>query len=195
MPPDPSVLVLLSGGADSTLCSIRASKAGDLRALLFVDYGQPAAVQERAAARRVARTLAMPLTELRVSGDSAQAMDLGPCEPGPRVVPGRNLFLAALGLSEAIRVGAKSIHLGCNWDDAANYPDCREQFMRLLNSLATSTYDMRVHAPLLTSTKREILAELAQEGMLDATWSCYQPAGLAPCGGCDACRLRLESTR
>lgn len=48
------VTVLLSGGVDSTLCAYIAAERGILRRLVFIDYGQQAAVYERQAAQAIA---------------------------------------------------------------------------------------------------------------------------------------------
>ena len=53
---------------------------------------------------------------------------------------------------------------------------------------------IRIHAPLIRMTKAQIIQCGSKLGVDYAlTLSCYQPgAGGAPCGVCDACRLRAK---
>ena len=55
----------------------------------------------------------------------------------------------------------------------------------------------RVHAPLLSMTKAQIVLEAVRLGVDPAlTLSCYAPIGDGrPCGECDACRLRAKGFR
>jgi 7-cyano-7-deazaguanine synthase len=56
------------------------------------------------------------------------------------------------------------------------------------------TTQLRVHAPLMRMTKREIITMGQSLGVDYAmTTSCYDPAADgAACGHCDACQLRLR---
>jgi 7-cyano-7-deazaguanine synthase len=86
--------------------------------------------------------------------------------------------------------------------DYSGYPDCRPEFIaefeRLAN-LATKagvegTLHFRIHAPLLSMTKADIIRRGTELGVdFTLTHSCYAPndAGV-PCGRCDACQLRLK---
>lgn len=60
--------VLLSGGVDSALVSCLLSETGTTLSALFVDYGQPAALAERAASRAVAEHLALPWRQVEFRG-------------------------------------------------------------------------------------------------------------------------------
>ena len=53
---------------------------------------------------------------------------------------------------------------------------------------------VRVHTPLITMTKGEIVERGAQLGVdYDLTFSCYDPDETGhPCRRCDACLLRAE---
>lgn len=59
-------VVLVSGGVDSAAVAVLAAREG-VRAALFLDYGQPYAAPERAAARYVARVLGLRLEERRLA--------------------------------------------------------------------------------------------------------------------------------
>jgi len=188
-------LLLLSGGLDSITVGAMAHARGELVAALIVDYGQPHARWEipRAVdwcAARGVRALhaSLPLPGVR------EAMSIGTGVFGPRVVPGRNLTLIAVAISRAVEVGASVVLVGCNADDAADYPDCREAFILALDEMACAAYGVRVKAPLVGCSKAQV-GELARlHGVRsDEAWSCYQPVGPGPCGTCNACIARARA--
>ena len=193
-----NVTVLLSGGLDSSLCAELAHQQGRLRNCLHIHYGQPASAQEARCSRAVADSLGVQCF-VRQGVGTADAMATGVGEPGPRVVPGRNLWMASIAISYALETGSTSVWLGCNADDAKNYPDCRPAFIEALNAMAQATYGVEVAAPLMLRTKKDIVRKwLALGRDLDETWSCYQPREVpwtkdVPCGTCDACVLRADA--
>ena len=206
-------VVLLSGGVDSSTVLAMARAQGFEPVCLSVAYGQRHRI-ELESARRVAesmgvRDLRVVTVDLRAIGGSALTGDIAvPRDRDPKqmageipitYVPARNtLFLAlALGLAEAI--DASDIFIGVNAVDYSGYPDCRPEFLRAFESLASLATKAGVegtrfhlHAPLSGMTKAEIIREGARLGVDYAlTHSCYDPdpQGRA-CGRCDSCLLR-----
>lgn len=184
------IVVLFSGGLDSTVV---AHMAGDrLHSVFSVSYGQPHGVNEGMAAERwaMARGVHREVVVAPVAG--VEAMEIGAGTPGPRLLPGRNLLLLSLAVNYAAARGASEVWMGANADDAADYPDCRREFVEAMSELAIAAYGIGVSAPLSWMTKREVVAKARELGVdIDATWSCYQPrGGVYPCGTCNACRLR-----
>jgi len=114
-------------------------------------------------------------------------------------VPARNTLLLALALGWAEVLDARDLFVGVNAVDYSGYPDCRPEFIaafeRVANLATRAGVEgarFRIHAPLVDSSKADIILEGLRLGVdLAATVSCYQPddAGRA-CGLCDACRLR-----
>lgn len=189
-----NVVVLFSGGIDSTVCAEMARKSGALYSVLHVTYGQANAEMEMIATGGWCRghRLMRPIAVLPIA---AQELNTGVGAPGPRVVPGRNMALISVAVNYAASHGCDDVWIGCNADDAADYPDCREEFIRSVSALAEATAGVHVSAPLLGKTKAEVV-ELARTLRIDlaGTWSCYQgkPNG-EPCGTCAACLLRARS--
>jgi len=117
-------------------------------------------------------------------------------------VPAGNTIMLAGALAYAESIDAFDIFVGVNALDYAGYPDCRpeyiEAFERMAN-LATkqaveSGTRISIHAPLIQSTKAEIIRKGLELGV-DYTLSitCYAPSSDGhACGHCDACLLRLE---
>src|SRR5262249_15109818 len=108
-----------------------------------------------------------------------------------------------LALAWAEALGAFDVFIGVNCLDYSGYPDCRPEFLRAFEALANiatkagveGAGTFRVHAPLLTMTKDQIILRgRALGGDFGLTHSCYDPTpdGHA-CGRCDACALRLAA--
>jgi len=210
---------LVSGGMDSAVSLAEARHAGFECSALSFDYGQRHRLELRAAAR-VARALGardhrVVALDLRAIGGSSLTDEIA--VPKDRAheaigvgvpatyVPARNtMFLSvALGLAEVL--GANDIFLGVNALDYSGYPDCRPEFLRAfenLASVATAAGAERgvryhIHAPLLSMTKADIVRRARELGVdLGLTHTCYDPIAngddTLACGRCDACLLRLK---
>src|SRR5947207_1303115 len=105
----------------------------------------------------------------------------------------------AVGFTETL--GALDIFLGVNALDYSGYPDCRPAFIEAFEQLASLATRAgvegartRVHAPLLTLTKADIIRRGVALGLdYGLTHSCYDPASTGrPCGRCDSCVLRAR---
>ncbi len=206
-------VVLLSGGLDSaTAAAIAASEGFELYALT-VEYGQRHAC-EIAAARAVARALGVARhVELRVDlsafGGSAltgavdvpKDRDLAAADIPVTYVPARNTVFLSLAMAWAEALGARDIVIGVNVLDYSGYPDCRPEFIEAFERLAALATKagvegapLRVHAPLISLTKAEIIRRgLALDLDYGLTHSCYDPDVTGrPCGHCDSCLLRAR---
>lgn len=205
-------VVLFSGGLDSSTCLAIARADGFAPHALAVQYGQRHAFELRAA-ERVADSLRVPLKtvtlDLRAIGGSALTGEIAVPKDAAigsgipvTYVPARNTILLALALGYAETLEAQDLYLGVNAVDYSGYPDCRpafvEAFEELANVATAAAAEGRarytVHAPLLRSSKAEIIARGTQLGVpYGLTHSCYDPdpEGRA-CGRCDSCRLRAR---
>lgn len=177
-------VVLLSGGLDSTVC-LAISPAV---ACLFVDYGQPALQQERAAAVESAARYGVPLYETQIPmtlGDMAAPAG----DAGPRIVPSRNLAMISAAVSLAATLEADAVVLGASQEDRLSYPDCRPEFIFALSLACVAAYGVSVEAPLEKMTRREIVNLAHRHGIFaEHVWSCYTPIDGKPCGTCDSCK-------
>lgn len=206
-------VVLLSGGLDSYTAGAIARAEGFTLYALTVRYGQRHS-QEIEASRRVAKALGVARQlemdlDLRGIGGSALTSDL----PVPTdrdladtsipstYVPARNtIFLSlALGWAEVLR--ARDLFIGVNALDYSGYPDCRPEFIAAFEHLAelatragVEGTHFRIHTPLITLTKAQIIAKGLSLGLdYGLTHSCYAPAVDGwPCGRCDSCVLRAK---
>ena len=210
-------VVLLSGGLDSyTAAAIAKSEGFELYALTIA-YGQRHA-REVESARAVARALAcarhleLPI-DLRAIGGSSLTSDASvprdrdlsatdiPTDIPSTYVPARNTIFLSLALAWAEVLEASEIVIGVNALDYSGYPDCRPEFIRAFESLATLATRagvegerFRVRTPLINLTKAEIIRRGLALGLdYGLTHSCYDPGpDGAPCGRCDSCALRAR---
>ena len=206
-------IVLLSGGLDSyTAAAIAKSEGLELYALTLW-YGQRHA-QEVESARAVARALGaarhleLPIDLRAIGGSSLTSdasvprdRDLAATDIPSTYVPARNTIFLSLALGWAEVLEACDIVIGVNVLDYSGYPDCRPEFIRAFESLATLATRagvhgtrFRIHTPLITLTKAEIIKRGLALGLdYGLTHSCYDPPphGRA-CGRCDSCALRAR---
>ena len=213
----PRAVLLLSGGLDSATVLAVAQRDGYEVSALTFRYGQRHE-QEVEAARAVARRFGVALhvvldIDLRAFGGSAlTASDVAvPKDRAPEAigrgvpvtyVPARNTIFLSFALGWAEVLGARDIFIGVNALDYSGYPDCRPEYIAAFEELARLATAagaergeaVRVRAPLLHLSKREIIALGTALGVdYGMTTSCYDPApDGAACGRCDACRLRLK---
>lgn len=214
-PPSHPAVVLLSGGLDSATCLALAREQGFVVHALSFDYGQRHR-HELAAAASLARHLGVAshrtvAIDLRTIGGSALTADID--VPKSRsahdlphgipitYVPARNLVFLSLAAGLAEVVGANDLFIGVNAIDYSGYPDCRPEFIASFEktvNLATKAgaegHPFRIHAPLATMSKAQIIKLGTRLGVDYAlTSSCYDPdeQGRA-CGACDSCILRKQ---
>ncbi len=213
-----SAVVLLSGGLDSTTVAAAAQRDGFALHALTFRYGQRH-FSEVEAAKRVARHLGVARHEivdidLTVFGGSALTAEIavpkdrdlavreGSKEEIPvTYVPARNTIFLSYALAFAEVIGSTDIFLGVNALDYSGYPDCRPEYIAAFEKMANLATRagvegarLRIHTPLISLTKAEIIALGRGLGVdYSLTTSCYDPASDgAACGRCDACQLRLK---
>ena len=174
-------LVLLSGGLDSAVTALAAKSLGyRLHGLTFV-YGQRHEV-ETEYARLLSETL--ELTSHRVlelpaflPGNSAltdEAIEVPKHRVSSEIdaggipvtyVPARNTIFLAYAVSFCEQLDLEDLFLGVNSLDYSGYPDCRPEFLRAFEELASLATQagveegrgVRIRAPLLHRTKAEII--------------------------------------
>jgi 7-cyano-7-deazaguanine synthase len=204
-------VVLLSGGLDSyTAAAIVRARGFRLHALT-VRYGQRHAWEIEAARAVAARLDVAAHIEIDVDLSVFGGSSLTTAAPVPKdraidpavipstYVPARNTIFLSLALGWAEALGAHDVVIGVNALDYSGYPDCRPEFIdafERLAALATARgvqgERFRVHAPLQTLTKAEIIRLGVDLGLdYGLTHSCYDPDDRGrPCGRCDSCALR-----
>ena len=203
------VLVVFSGGQDSTTCLYWAKrKFKEVYALSFL-YGQKHE-QEVELARSIAQKAGVNFHLMDVSfigrlgknslTDSSIKMDeVKPDDTYPNTfVPGRNLFFLSIAAVYAREHGIHHIVTGVSQTDFSGYPDCRDSFIKSLNVTLNLAMDEQfvIHTPLMWIDKAQTWALADELGILDLvrneTMTCYNGIKGDGCGHCPACKLRRE---
>jgi 7-cyano-7-deazaguanine synthase len=140
-------------------------------------------------------------SSLTSASDVPKDRPIDPTEIPSTYVPARNTVFLSLALAWAEVLGARDIFIGANALDYSGYPDCRPDYLRAfehLASLATRAGveggTFRIHAPLLQMSKADIIRHGLALGLdYGLTHSCYDPGPDGrPCGRCDSCQLRAK---
>ena len=200
------VLVIFSGGQDSTTCLIQAiAQYGKdhVQAMTFA-YGQRHAIELQRAAK-IAQELGIAQTVLDLSlvgsithnalMDSQARIQTQDNGLPNTFVDGRNaLFL----LYAAIYAKSQQIHdivIGVCETDFSGYPDCRQVFIDSIQQTLqlAMDYKFRLHTPLMYLTKKQTWALADELGALDfirtRTHTCYMGVD-GGCHECPSCVLR-----
>jgi len=171
---------------DSTALLYDLNRHSELHAVLF-DYGQ-AHSQELVWAKHHCGRLKVNFTTISIPQLRGSTLTDG---AGSHVVPIRNTVMLAFACNISESIGFDSVFIGCNRDDAEGFPDCRSGFVDRFNALLEEQKSpVRVFAPYIKMTKRQIASCGIGYGVrFNETWSCYK-GGSKPCGQCSACEKR-----
>jgi 7-cyano-7-deazaguanine synthase len=202
------VVLILSGGLDSSVLLARLLADRHEVHALSVDYGQRHR-RELDAAREIAAHYGVEHRVADLSGlrpllaGSSQTDASVPVPHGhyaeesmkATVVPNRNMLLLGAAGAWAISLKADAVAYGAHAGDHAIYPDCRPAFVNALESalLLADWHQVRILRPFIGLTKADI-ARLGKDlGVpIAKTWSCYE-GGDIHCGACGTCWERRES--
>lgn len=203
-------VVIFSGGQDSTTCLVQALEQYDEVHAITFDYGQRHR-EEIEVAQKLTSKLNVKahkvmdvtlLNELAVSSltrdDIPVSHELQENGLPNSFVPGRNILFLTLAGIYAYQVGAKTVITGVCETDFSGYPDCRDEFVKAMNSALAQgmDYDLEVKTPLMWLNKAETWAMAdhykALELVRDESLTCYNGIVGKGCGDCPACLLRAN---
>lgn len=178
------VLVVLSGGQDSTTCLFLARELADEVHAVTFDYGQRHRREIQAACKvaemagvvtheviRVPNCLksTSPLTDDKTDLEKYKNFEQMDSVIGERTeltfVPMRNSLFFIIAANRAVALSCNMIVTGICQEDNANYPDCREPFRRNMEILINSSLGfsdrwakdkwINLHAPLMYLSKAD----------------------------------------
>ena len=183
--------VLLSGGLDSAVCLARAIQhlGKENVFALIIDYNQRQRIRELQAAWTLGKYYDIDYLDIEIK----MPVRLNDKDA---LLPGRNAVFLSLACAWAEHYGAESVYFGANLDDYTNYPDCRKEFIELLNRQNKITgMNVRIVCEVAGYSKVGVLSAARQLAVpINLTWSCYNH-GATPCGQCDACKLREQAEK
>ncbi len=191
-----SLVVLLSGGIDSTTTLWWLSDKGYSCHPLFVDYGQRAARQEMAASSKVCGKVGLQLATASVPRlgklSRSQLTDQHSSSP---FHPHRNLLLLTIASAVAYEQGLLGVAIGVH--KSSWYPDCTPDFIKLAAQVLSMSMGkpIAVVAPLGTLDRSQVI-ELAKRLRvpLRLTYSCLL-GGQRHCGRCESCLDRARDLK
>ncbi len=203
------VVLILSGGLDSTTLLYRLLKEKKEIYCLTFRYGQKHVKEVQYAAKNCEKfhlphkILSLDnLTSEGIFGPNALTSDTeiphgeyDDISMMDTVVPNRNMILLSLALAYAISIRAEAIYYGAHGGDHAIYPDCRPEFVSAMQQVANLCHywPIKLEAPYLHFSKADIVKEgLEMNVDYSLTWTCYQGGELA-CGQCGSCDERLKA--
>jgi 7-cyano-7-deazaguanine synthase len=203
------VLVIASGGLDSTVAATYLLRQGHEITLLHFNYRHKAEEKEREAVRKISEYLQVPYIEIdtdlfKIIGHTTLLKGGGEIvkerqgEEGAEFahewVPARNLIFFSVALAIAEAYGFDAIASGINLEEAGAYPDNEMEFVRLFSKLSPyatgPNKKIEVMMPVGNLVKHEIVKLGVEIGApLHLTWSCYE-GGEKHCGKCGPCYMR-----
>lgn len=188
-------IVLLSGGIDSTVALAEAIAAGRECSCLCFSYGQRAWINELESASAIARHYKTQFAQCHIDAFfwKGESFLTGGSDVAHSVVPARNMLLIAHGVAAAEAQGASEVWIGCNLNDALDYPDCTGDFVRSMSQAASyATSGVTVAHPHALRSKADVIRRgLELDVPLHMTTSCADGSGR--CGVCKACALRRQA--
>lgn len=204
-----AALVVFSGGQDSTTCLLWAlDRYKEVIAVSF-DYGQRHKA-ELDCAKEITESLGVEwhvmdmellnqlapnsLTRKDMKVDENALVDRAPNS----VVDGRNMLFLTFAAVFAKQRGITDLVTGVSQSDFSGYPDCRDVFIKSLNTTLNLAMDYTfcIETPLMWIDKADTwkLADDLKglELIRDMTLTCYNGIKGDGCGNCPSCKLRRK---
>ena len=208
------VLVVLSGGQDSTTCLFYAiNKYGrdNIKTITF-HYGQRHR-QEVLSAIKIAQLAGVnhevievhnvlkgtsPLINKAHEVEQYESVEALPGGLEKTFVPSRNMLFLTIASNRAYVLGCEKIIIGVSQEDFGGYPDCRLPFIEAMETAINEGLDSLffIEAPLIHLNKKQTVEMAEQLGSeclqaLSHSHTCYNGV-CPPCGKCHACLLRAK---
>lgn len=204
----PKVLMLLSGGLDSTILLYYLNQDYDVTAVTFL-YGQKHKKEVKYAKYHTKKLnvnhLIINISKLKDLFDSALTSEEYQIQEGKYgevdviksklYVPHRNLLFLTLLDIIAYKHNINNIAIAIHKNDSQQYPDTTREFKELAEKVlsTSSNRNVSILTPFIELYKYQIVEigyKLNVE--MDKTWSCYK-GGRYHCGRCPTCLERKEA--
>ena len=215
---EPTSVVLLSSGLDSTVNLYEAREKSRVLLALTFNYGQRAAESELEHSAAIAEAAGIPHKVLDLRwfaeftntslinrsstvpvGKTVSIDDLDQSNETAKAVwvPNRNGIFLNIGAAFAEGLKAKWVVPGFNIEEGATFPDNTQAFLDSLTSAFKFSTSNHVEAKCFTTklNKTQIVRRGRELGApFNLIWPCYF-SGPAPCGECESCQRFQRATR
>jgi 7-cyano-7-deazaguanine synthase len=197
------VLLLCSGGLDSTTVAYLLRERSIGVVPIFFDYGQHCVEKEWATLHKVLPKIGVSQPErVDISGIFRGSPSRLIREPDlwtehvsdeDLYVPYRTLLFFSAGAACAQTRGLREIYSGFINSNHAKEIDCSATFLNGLDELAANVGSVKFQIPFRNWSKAEVVAEAGRLGVpIGATFSCQLLSDTA-CGACPNCVERLAA--
>jgi 7-cyano-7-deazaguanine synthase len=200
-------VIVFSGGQDSTTLLFWAKKKFEEVIALSFNYGQKHDLELQCAQDICKKHgvehhildmgLLSQLAPNALTRTDIEVDKSSPKEGLPNTfVDGRNMIFLTFASIFAKQRGINLIITGVSQSDFSGYPDCRDIFIKSLNTTLSLAMDYQfvVETPLMWLDKSETWKMAYDLGVLDIvkneTLTCYNGVIGNGCGECPACKLR-----
>lgn len=193
------IVVLASGGVDSSVMTLLLKKENHELFPLFIDYGQLSKDKEWTACQNVCRFLDLWPHRMDISG-FGESIPSGITNSKFDIekdafLPTRNLLFLTLGAAYGYTKSANVIAIGLLSNPI--FPDQTADFVQAAQrSISISLgVNIRILAPLICLDKLDILRLARKHGLpLDLSYSCHS-GNEEPCGQCISCKERMAAEK
>lgn len=207
------IIVIHSGGMDSSLCLALAMQEFDKQEILSLSFNyHQRHSPELEQSKKICNDWSIDhgvidLSCLSTITTNALIDPTIPIEEGKHNLPpntlvvGRNGLMARLGAIYGQNLGAKIISMGVMGLEGSHsgYRDCSRSYMDKMEDILRLDLDdaaFTIRTPLVDMNKKETMALADSLGILDYLWentiTCYEGLGREGCQKCPACKLRNE---
>jgi len=203
-----SVVVLLSGGLDSSTLLASLQQDGWNVIALSILYGQRHK-KEIQASEAIAhyyqvehQVVDISTVQTLFAGSALTSDDIAvphghytDSSMKSTVVPNRNMVFLSLAGALAVSRKAQAIAYAAHAGDHTIYPDCRMSFItKMREAFALCDWEpVSLLTPFASCTKADIVSQgMRLKVPYDLTWSCYE-GGTHHCGQCGTCVERIEA--
>ena len=204
-----AAVVVFSGGQDSTTCLLWAIKKYKKVYAVSFDYGQRHKLELECAKEICDKfgvkhdildmSLLNQLAPNSLTREDIVVDEDAPSEGTPNsFVEGRNMVFLTFVAIYAKQKKITDIITGVSQSDFSGYPDCRDIFIKSLNTTLNLAmdYDFDIITPLMWIDKEETWEMADKLGGFDVikemTLTCYNGIKGDGCGNCPSCKLRKK---
>ncbi|MDJ0825088.1 MAG: 7-cyano-7-deazaguanine synthase [Rhodobacter sp.] len=196
------VIVMASGGLDSTTVCYGLHFDGIAVQPIFFDYGQHCAETEW---QKVSSVLPdgmdeperIDISDIFKGSNSRMILEPDlwkePVGDNDLYIPYRTLLFYSVAAARAQTLGITDVYSGFINSNHVKEVDCGAEFLNGLEELSEGVGSVRFHVPLRHNTKADVVKQAIRLGVpIGLTFSCQAQSSF-PCGACPNCVERLNA--